>query len=77
MVIWRRGFISVFGLVASETATRTTIKPVPTGTHAIIDRYLAEQQAVWSAGPRRPVTLPGPGPWGKCSTSLTRRVEPL
>ncbi|KAH3895142.1 hypothetical protein DPMN_019302 [Dreissena polymorpha] len=44
MAIWRRGFISVFGLVAAEAATRTTIKPVPTGTHAIIDRYLAEQQ---------------------------------
>ncbi|KAH3894484.1 hypothetical protein DPMN_018641 [Dreissena polymorpha] len=52
MAIWRRGFISVFGLVAAEAATRTTIKPVPTGTHAIIDRYLAEQQAVWLAGPR-------------------------
>ncbi|KAH3805562.1 hypothetical protein DPMN_133866 [Dreissena polymorpha] len=51
-------------------------EPVPTGIHAIIDRFLAEHQAVWSAGPRRPVTLPGPGPWGKCSTSPTRRMEP-
>ncbi|KAH3780388.1 hypothetical protein DPMN_158202 [Dreissena polymorpha] len=25
MAIWRRGFISVFGLVAAEAATRTTI----------------------------------------------------
>ncbi|KAH3693421.1 hypothetical protein DPMN_021838 [Dreissena polymorpha] len=57
MAIWHRGFISVFGLVAAEAATRTTIKPVPIGIHAIIDRYQAEQQAVWSAGPRLPVTL--------------------
>ncbi|KAH3882143.1 hypothetical protein DPMN_006074 [Dreissena polymorpha] len=39
---WRRGFISVFGLVAAEAATRTTIR-----TYAIIDWYLAEQQALW------------------------------
>ncbi|KAH3862324.1 hypothetical protein DPMN_025290 [Dreissena polymorpha] len=38
--------ISVYGPVAAAAATRTI------RTHAIIDRYLAEQQAVWSAGPR-------------------------
>ncbi|KAH3878965.1 hypothetical protein DPMN_002866 [Dreissena polymorpha] len=38
--------ISVYGPVAAAAATRT-IKPVPTGSHAVIDRYPAEQQAVW------------------------------
>ncbi|KAH3882103.1 hypothetical protein DPMN_006034 [Dreissena polymorpha] len=61
---------SLSGPVTAAAATRTI------RTHALIDRYLAEQQAVWSAGPRRPVTLPGPGPLGKCSTSPTHRVEP-
>ncbi|KAH3882062.1 hypothetical protein DPMN_005992 [Dreissena polymorpha] len=37
--------ISVYGPVAAA-ATRT-MKPVPTGSHAVIDWYPAEQQAVW------------------------------